>query len=256
MSSMPNAVFPTKPSISLIVSALNEEAVVFRVLKEIYTEAVNSFDNFEIILIDDGSSDSTGSLMDEFAKEKDNITVVHNKTNLGLGAAFKLGFSIAKNQYIMLLCGDGGLPACSLPKIFESVGKADLIIPYMRNLKKIKSFSRYLLSRAYVLLLNSIFGFRLNYYNGLPVYPRLLLQSLEIKSNGFGFQGEILIKLLKSGCTYLEIEVEGAEETGNSKALKIKNIFSVGKTFFHLINEIFKFVPISEEIIKKSRVLQ
>lgn len=250
---MSNLACDKTKSMSLIVPALNEEGVVSRVLEDIYIEAGMSFNNFEMIVIDDGSTDSTGVLMDAFAAGKSNVSVVHNETNIGLGAAFKLGLSLANNHYVMLLCGDGGLPAKSLPKIFASVGKADLVIPYMRNLKKIKTPSRYVLSRTYVFLLNSLFGYRLNYYNGLPVYPKLLLDSINVTSSGFGFQGEILIKLLKSGCTYLQVEVDGAEETGNSHALKIKNVFSVGMTFLHLIGEIFKFTPIPADLIEKSR---
>lgn len=252
---MNNQILDQTMSMSLIVPALNEEGVVSQVLEDIYSQARQSFQNFEMIVIDDGSTDATGILMDDFSVDKVNVRVVHNKINIGLGAAFQLGLSLAKNRYVMLLCGDGGLPAKSLPKIFACVGKADLVVPYMRNLKKIKTRSRYILSRTYVLLLNSIFGYKLNYYNGLPVYPRLLLESINITSNGFGFQGEILIKLLKSGCTYLQVEVDGAEETGNSHALKIKNIFSVGNTFLHLIGEVFKFKPIPAELIEKSRAM-
>jgi len=240
-------------SISLIVPALNEQDVVGTVLQDIYRETAAFFDTFEIIAIDDGSTDETGRVMDEFAVANMGVSVIHNKPNLGLGASFQLGLSFAKYKYVMLLCGDGGLPASSLPAIYKEVGNADLVIPYMVNLRRIKTPVRYALSRTYANLLNLLFGFRLRYYNGLPVYRRSLLQAITITSEGFGFQGEILVKLLKSGCTYVQVGVDGAEETGNSSALRLKNIISVGKTFAHLILEIIRFKPVPREIIESGR---
>lgn len=240
-------------SISLIVPALNERAVVGDVLRDIYRETAAAFAVFEIIAINDGSTDDTGSLMDEFAANNEFVSVIHNNGNIGLGASFQVGLAQAKLNYVMLLCGDGGLPARSLPAIYDKVGTADLVIPYMQNLKFIKTPTRYILSRTYVNLLNLIFGFRLRYYNGLPVYRRLLLKAITIRSAGFGFQGEILVKLLKSGCTFVQVGVDGAEETGNSSALRFKNIISVGRTFVHLILEIIRFKPIPQKIIESGR---
>ena len=247
-------VIPLKnKSISLIVPALNEENVVGKVLESIYQATQEKFKEFEFILIDDGSIDQTGEIMELFAKKNPNVWVLHNPKNLGLGGSFKRGFSVAKHKYVMLLCGDGGLPAKSLPLIYDSIGEADLVIPYMTNLKQIKSPRRYLLSRTYTNLLNLIFGQNLHYYNGLPVYPRELLNAIEIKSNGFGFQAEILIKLLKSNCTYKQVGVWGAEETGRSFALKPRNIASVSRTFIRLIKEIQLSKPIPCETIQSFR---
>jgi len=236
-------------SISLIIPALNEESVVGNVVEDIYKQAKAWLPQFELILIDDGSTDGTGSIMKNFASDKQNVKVIVNERNRGLGASFQRGLRESSNNYVMLLCGDGGLPAKSLPMIFTEVGKTDLVIPYMKNLKKIKSKQRYILSRTYVFLLNSLFGFNLRYYNGLPVYRRDLLGHISITSSGFGFQGEILVKLLKSNCSYVEVGVLGAEETGKSDALRLKNIASVARTFSHLIIEIIKFKPIPTDII-------
>lgn len=241
-------------SISLIIPALNEEEVVGNVLESIYSQAKTCLPRFELILIDDGSVDGTGDIMKQFASNKQEVKVMTNDRNRGLGASFQLGLRESSNNYVMLLCGDGGLPAKSLPAIFAEVGKADLVIPYMKNLKKIKSKQRYILSRTYVFLLNSLFGFNLKYYNGLPVYRRDLLNLISITSSGFGFQGEILVKLLKSKCSFVEVGVLGAEETGKSDALRIKNVISVARTFSHLILEIIRFQPIPINIIEnKSR---
>ena len=243
-------------TLSLIIPALNEEAVVGGVLKSVYAEAERFFGDFELIAINDGSTDLTGQVMDEFATQHAKARVIHNEPNIGLGASFKRGLQQARFQYVMLLCGDGGLPARSLPAIFERVGSADLVIPYMTNLRRIKTLARYVISRTYTKLLNFLFGFRLHYYNGLPVYRRSLLRAIDITSAGFGFQGEILVKLLKSGCTYVEVGVDGAEETRRSVALRPKNILSVARTLFHLVWEIARFRPVPADVVERSRLTE
>ena len=240
-------------TITLIVPALNEEAVIASVLDGIYAEAARHFRDFELLAVDDGSTDSTGAIMEQCAARNPKMQVLHNQPNIGLGASFQKGLKQARFQYVMLLCGDGGLPARSLPAIFRLIGTADLVLPHMTNLKRIKSRSRYFISRTYTNLLNFLFGFNLRYYNGLPVYRRSLLNAIRITSSGFGFQAEIVVKLVKSGCNFVEVGVEGAEEKGRSFALRPSNILSVWRTLMHLILEIVRFRPVPPEVIARSR---
>lgn len=232
-------------SISFIIPALNEEIVLRAVIEQILEKVEGKFAEYEIILIDDGSSDSTGMIMDEFAGRYHTVSAIHNLRNLGFGHSYIRGLESAKFDYVMLLCGDGGLPADSLPAIFDKIGSADIVIPWMVNLREIKSPARHLLSKTYTSLLNLLFGLHLHYYNGLPVHRRDLLEQLSITSGGFGFQAEILVKLIKSGCSYVEVGVNGAEETNRSSALRLRNWLSVAGTIGHLIKAIATFKPIS-----------
>lgn len=243
-------------TISLIVPALNEEVVIAGVLEDICKEADKYFRDYELIAVNDGSSDATGAIMEQCAARNPRVRVLHNQPNIGLGASFQKGLKQARHQYVMLLCGDGGLPARSLPAIFSLIGSADLIIPHMTNLRQIKSRTRYLISRTYSNLLNLLFGFNLRYYNGLPVYRRSLLDAIRITSSGFGFQAEIVVKLLKSGCTYVEVGVEGAEVKGRSIALRPGNILSVARTLLHLLFEIVRFRPVPPDVIARSRIAE
>ena len=241
-------------SITLIIPALNEQAVIRNVAEQAIDCTRTHFADYEVILVDDGSTDSTGEIMETIARNQPNVRVLHNDGNRGLGTCYQRGVALASKNYIMLLCGDGGLPAASLPAIYACVGRADIVIPYMRNLRQIKTPFRYFLSRTYTRLLNILFGFHLNYYNGLPVHRADLLRKITITSKGFGFQGEVLIKLLKSGCTYVQVGVNGAEETRRSFALRPLNFVSVIRTLLHLIREVMWFQPVPREIIENGRV--
>lgn len=237
-------------TISFIIPALNEERVVETVIDQVMGKiAAAQFSDYEVILVNDGSTDRTGEIMEAAARRYKNVRVLHNATNLRFGNSYRRGLAEARLDYVALLCGDGGLPAASLPAIFECVGKADIVVPWMTNMAEIKSPIRYYLSGAYTALLNLTFGLRLKYYNGLPVHRRDLLQKIEITSGGFGFQAEILIKLIKSGATFIQVGVQGAEEKGRSFAMKPRNWISVARTFAHLVVELISFKRVPAEVV-------
>ena len=225
-------------SISFIIPALNEEKVIGKFLEQLLLTIIGQHYVYEVILVNDGSSDRTGEIMESTANLYENVRVLHNSSNIGFGNSFKRGLAEARHDYLMLLCGDGGLPAKSLPPILDKVGTADIVIPWITNLSLIKSSGRFLLSKTYSALLNISFGLSIKYYNGLPIYKREQLQQIIIGSSGFGFQAEIIVKLVKSGCTYVQVGVMGAEEKGTSLALRPRNCISVAWTLLRLLSEL------------------
>ena len=228
-------------SISIVIPALNEETVLEGVVRDISKQVAASFMHYEIILIDDGSTDKTGDIMDRLATQLPNVRSIRNRHNLGLGSSYQRGLAEARCDYLMMLCGDGGMPAASLPPIFAAVGSADIVVPFITNLKQIKSPVRYFTSRTYTNLLNILFGQKIKYYNGLPVHRVDLLRQLRINSTGFAFQGEILTKLLRSGCSMTEVGVAGAEMTRNSSALRLKGLLNIAKVLALLVWEVRRF---------------
>lgn len=250
---MPSTTGKIQHSVSILVTAYNEDVVVELVVREIWPIAEQMLATYEIILLDDGSTDQTGPIMDRLAHELKDTRVIHNRPNLGFGASYMRGVSEARHDYIMLVCGDNGLPAPNLPVLINEIGSADIIVPYMRNLHLIKTPFRYFISRAYTMFLNLVSGFRLKYYNGLAVHRRELVYGVPVKSTGFGFQAELLIKLLKSGCSYVEIGLDGAsKEQQRSGALRPRNVLNVIGTCVMLLREIRSFKPIKREPAQRS----
>lgn len=229
--------------VSFIVPALNEERVVENVIRDIWRTVDRMIETYEIILIDDGSTDRTGEIMDTLARELPNVRVLHNNPNIGLGASYQRGVREAAYDYVMMLCGDGGLPAASLPPIIANIGRADIVIPYMTNLKEIKTPLRYFVSRSYTHVMNLLSGQKLHYYNGLPVHRRALLTNASIRSSGFGFQAEILVQLLRAGHSYVQVGVLGSETTNKTSVFRLRNIASVTRTVLRLAKLVFMTPP-------------
>ncbi|HLW38578.1 MAG TPA: glycosyltransferase family 2 protein, partial [Candidatus Eremiobacteraceae bacterium] len=90
---------------SLVVPAFNEAGIIERNLDELlnYLTGLQAAYRFELVLVDDGSSDQTGTVADAFAAARSGVHVCHHGRNRGLGAALKTGFARAGGDYIVTL---------------------------------------------------------------------------------------------------------------------------------------------------------
>lgn len=226
------------PSISIIIPALNEEKNLPGTIEEVCRGLNGNIGNYEILIFNDGSSDKTGFVADELARNNKNIKVIHNPTTKGLGYNYKKGIELARNDYIVMFPGDNAFPWDSIRNLINHVGKADIIIPYTKNTWA-RPFSRRIISRAFVELMNLLFGLNLRYYNGTVVHKREIVQKVPIDTNGFAYQAAILTRLIRSGYTYKEVGMELRDrEFGGSKAFAPKNVLSVIKTIASLFWEV------------------
>ena len=217
--------------ICFIVPCYNEENNINYTLDEI-NKVIKKLNvkYYEIIVVDDGSIDNTYLKV----KKTNFLKKFKLKRNLGIGGAYKYGLGKSNSKYVIMIPGDNSHPASSIQPILEIMGKKDIIIPF--TLKKGKrSFFRYCLSNIFTLVVNFIFDMNIKYYNGTVLHKRDLLKKLKINSNGFDYQAEILIKLIKQGHTYEFIKVEINErEIGTSKAVSINNVFKIIKNLIQI----------------------
>lgn len=223
--------------VSIIVPAYNEEKNLAGAVEGLYNALKNKglAEQCEIIIFDDFSSDRTGEISDKLAKENPIVRVFHNKKNMGLGYNFKEGVRVAKGEYVTWLPGDNENLPDSFVETLSYVGKTDIIIPFTAN-QGARPFSRRFISNIYTAANNLLFGLNLKYYNGLSVYKVSFLNILLPQmTHSFAFSAEILVNLLKSGATYMEVPVKiKPRMSGRSSAFKAKNIFSTIKTIIFL----------------------
>ena len=145
-----------------------------------------------------------------------------NKFNIGWAQNYIDGAFIGKGKYYRIVCGDASEPKDTMIKVFREIGTADIIIPYYVT-NAGRSWQRGFLSSAYVTLVNLISGFRLHYYNGLPVHLRYNVMRWHSNTRGFGFQADILCLLLEQGFSFKEVPVFAIEQKGGkSTALSLQ----------------------------------
>lgn len=228
-------------SVSIIIPGLNEAgnigkavAVILDALNKIHVE------DYEILMINDGSSDNTGEVIDGLAMKNNKLKTLHNPVPRGLGYDFRVGVSLASKDYVGWFPGDNETLPETINSILEQIGKADIIIPYTVN-PQVRSLYRRLLSSAYSSLFNSLFRLRLKYFNGPCFFRRDLLKTIVISTDGPAYMAEILIQLIKRGdVSYLEVPMYiKARDYGKANVLKWKNVYLIGKTIISLIYRIY-----------------
>jgi dolichol-phosphate mannosyltransferase len=227
-----------KPSVTFIVFALNEEARI-EATAETLIQAVKGVNlaDFQIVLANDGSTDQTGAIMDRLAAGNPKINVVHNKTNLGQGGAYKHGLTVARCDYVMAVAGDNAATVDSVRSTIEHVGEADIIVPYANNPAS-RRFIRRIGSRGFSMLLNLLFGYQIPYYNS-SVFRRALISTVTVNSNGYAFIAEIAVKLLVNGATHVNVGINYPSTANDySSALKPKNLKEVLRDVMRLMGDV------------------
>ncbi len=225
-------------SVSFIVPALNEEAGIEPTVATIL-EAVSGRDpsSYEIILVNDGSTDGTGQAMERLSSRHDRVRVVQNPRNLGQGGSYKQGAAAARCDYLMLVAGDNAATASSITATIAHLGEADILLPYLEN-PEVRPWVRRIGSRAFTAVINTMFGLKIPYYLG-AVPRRDLLNKITITTSGYGFGAEIVVKLIRAGHSYVAVGIRHAPAPGNrSSALRPGNLVKVFRAIVNMRREI------------------
>jgi len=223
--------------LTVMIPCYNEEGNIIETLDILIPVLRRTPYSWEIIVIDDASRDKSGELVQGYINKHPDccITLRVRKDNAGLAQNYVDGAFLARGKYYKLVCADNAEPKETLEKIFGSLGKADLIIPYHIEVKG-RSFFRYLLSKTFTLMVNAISGYKIRYYNGCALCLTYNIMRWHSSYNGFCFQADLITRSIEEGAGYLEIPVISQErKTGVSKALKLMNFFSTAHFFMDLI---------------------
>jgi glycosyltransferase involved in cell wall biosynthesis len=216
-------------TLTLFVACYNEEENIEATLRTIDT-ACHLLDlSYEVIVVDDGSIDRSveASLRYMDAHPESPIVLKKNERNEGVAMNFSEAAFLGRGEWYRMICGDNVEPEEALVTLFARIGEADILVPYHVGHTG-RSVGRLGLSKFFTQLVNLISGYDLRYYNGMALMRRSLVMRWHSNSHGFGFQADLLTRLLSRGATYIEIGLPNRErQHGQSKALTFRNFVSV-----------------------------
>lgn len=218
-------------SLSIIVPAYCEAENILDTLENV-TRALAPLELIhEILVIDDGSGDGTGTLVSANLWRFPGVRLLTNERNLGFGATYRRGVEAASLEHIVMVHGDNAWGHETLREFFSHTGHADIVIGYTRRMWQERTWQRTLISKTFTFLVNAITQQRLIYYNGLQIHRASILKTLRIESRGYGFQAEVLVKALCCTRSYRQVAMDLNERTrGESQAFRLKNIVDVART--------------------------
>lgn len=187
---------------TIAIPAYNEEENLGWVLKNTLAEAQKHLLDFEIVVIDDGSTDRTGKIADTFAKKNKHVRVVHQK-NGGYGEAMLRGIKEAKKEFVGYMPADGQFLLKDMLNCLILAEQADLILGY-RGIRKDYGFYRKTLSYGYIFLLRVLFGLTYKDVNWLNIWRTKEVRKIKIKSRGVFLLAEIIINFKRKNLRIIE----------------------------------------------------
>ena len=210
--------------------AFNEAGHLEGAIADIASAAQAALDDYEILLVDDGSTDGTGPLADRLAKQRPKLRVIHQPTNRGIAAGYERALEVARFEYFGFLPGDREIEPTAIKNILAAVGTAEIVAPYHGNPKARQAYRR-VLTLVSTTLVNRLFGLRLRYFQGPCVYPTPLARALPKTAGGFYFLTQMLVHALCAGHTYVEVPLTHQDRAhGRSKAVSWRNIMRALRT--------------------------
>jgi glycosyltransferase involved in cell wall biosynthesis len=194
--------------ISIIVPAYNEEEVIGTFI-ETFMKEIKLKEPYELIIVNDGSTDSTESLVGKYAKKYRFIRLINHKINRGLGKALETGFLNAKGEHIITMDSDLTHPIILIPKLVECCKHNDVCIASrfvkgggMMNVPSWRVFiSKFVNTVFGILFLSSVKDLTA----GFKIYKTEKIKGIKIQQAGFESQLEIMGYLIKKHCRFKEI---------------------------------------------------
>ena len=225
-------------SISVFFPCHNEQGIIEKLIKQTLEVLAGISDDYEVIIINDGSADETGPTADRLAEENSPVKVVHHPVNQGYGAALQSGFRKAQKQWVFYTDGDGQFDIKELPGLIELTEKYDIITCYRLNRQD--PLVRRLNAWAWNKLVCWIFGLKIRDIDcAFKLYRREIFDKIEMKSTGALIDTEILTRAKLAGYNMTQKGVRHLpREQGTQSGANIKVVLRAFHELFKLRREI------------------
>jgi glycosyltransferase involved in cell wall biosynthesis len=216
----------TEFSISVIVPVFNEIELLESSISQISSFLQSHFADYEILIVESGSTDSSAEVCDRLAARLPGITVIHEGKKAGFGSALKLGYASAKKDLLWLIVVDMPFPLETILTALPLFTDYDCVFSYRstdnRNvLKRLRSY-------VYNVLAKTILGLKVRHVNSaFRVFKREVIQGLPLKSQNWTLDAEVLYEITRRKVPYTEIPVELRERLQGKTTISLSDPFSM-----------------------------
>lgn len=212
----------------VIVPTYNEKENIERIIDAILAQDAS----IDVLVVDDGSPDGTGAIVDGIAARNPRVHAIHRAGKLGLGTAYVAGFkwALARDyQFVMEMDADFSHNPERLPEFLKAIQTADLVIGsrYQNGQVNVVNWpmGRLFLSYSANIYARRVTGVPIfDATGGFKCFRRNVLETIDlddIRSNGYAFQIEMNVRTWKKGFRIVEIPIVFVDRTeGSSKMSK------------------------------------
>jgi len=230
-------------SVSVFFPCYNEEANVENTTRAAVKACERLFDDYEIIIVNDGSRDRTGEIADRLAETLPHVRAVHNRPNRGYGGALQRGFREARKEYVFYTDGDGQFDFEELERILPLARQFDIVSAFRLNRRD--PLLRKLNAKCWGTLVNLLFRLGVRDVDcAFKLYPRRLFDEIEMHSNGALIDTEILARARRRGYSIGQIGVHHYPRTaGVQTGANLRVILKAFRELFGLQRDIRRSTP-------------
>ena len=205
--------------------AYNEEANIASVISDAMTNVVSITNDFEIIVVDDGSSDNTAQVVSDLSVKNKHIRLVKHATNRGYGAAVKSGMKAATKDWIFFTDSDGQFHFDELAKFINARSEQGLVIGYRK--KRMDPFHRVFVAQVLLKIWNFVlFGLTVRDVDcAYKLFPRKVRDTIKLETESAITVSEFLIKSKVAGFSIKQLpvrhypRVHGTQTGGNWRVI-------------------------------------
>ncbi len=230
-----------RPYLSVVVPAFNEEASI-RSTVTLIAEKLDELQTvFEMIIVNDGSTDSTPAIVEELSAADDRIRLIDHPCNLGPGSGVFTGIEASTGEFVIFIPADLALDINEIQKYIDTSRNCDLVVG-VRSDRRDYSLFRKFVSLVNIALIKLLFGMKQRQFNYIHLYRRDMLKRIAIESRGVFITAEIMIKARDLGYRLQEVDISyvprtaGKATCGNPRIIwdTVKDLFSFWwKRTFH-----------------------
>jgi glycosyltransferase involved in cell wall biosynthesis len=220
--------------LSVFFPCYNEEKNIPRLLENALSVIPSLVENYQIIIVNDGSKDNSKEVAESLAKKYQHVEVINHPVNKGYGAALRSGFLGAKKSWVFYTDGDNQFDINELAKLIPMAERYDIISGYRIDRKD--PFVRKLNAGLFNFGLFILFGLRIKDVDcAFKLYRRDLFDKIEIVSDGALVDAEVLIKARKLGYRVGQIGVHHyPRTTGTQTGANLRVILRAFKEIIKL----------------------
>lgn len=201
-----NGVTRLTGSLSLVLPAHNEEANIGVVLDQALLALPRFTDEFEIIVVDDGSRDRTGEIIDILAQRDPRVRPIHHTVNRGYGGALTSGFKAATGDYVMFMDSDRQFDINDLALLTPFAHRFDIVAGFRKE--RHDPVHRRINALVFNLAVRTLFGIHLYDIDcAFKLFRGELLRSMELTAPGALINTEIQAKARRQGATLEQVGV-------------------------------------------------
>ncbi|HJZ56000.1 MAG TPA: glycosyltransferase family 2 protein [Gemmataceae bacterium] len=211
---------PQAPQLSLVIPAYNEAAVIGLAVAEAEAVLATLCDRFEVLVIDDGSTDNTAAEVERLLPDAPHTHLLRHPVNRGYGAALRTGFEAARHELVAFTDADCQFDLTDLGDMVRLTGHFPIVAGCRADRKD--PWRRRFLSRGYNWLARNLLGTRLRDVDcALKVFRREALAHLLPESRGFFVNTEMLTRARQLGYEVAEVPVTHRPRLGGMSKVSL-----------------------------------